>query len=230
MNVLNFDLGNFRSDKNKHNRVLPSSIRCIICGVAECGKTNLMFNFLLWLKFSKLYVFSRTLFQSKYEILKGIFEEIERELGKKVSFFVNNNEEVPPPEKLFDKNDDSNTVFVFDDVMIDKQNNIEKYFAQGRHSNVDCFYLCQTFSRIPKRVIRDNANLLILFKQDEMNLKHVYNNHVGTDMSYHEFWDVCKTCWNDDERPYGFLSIDKTKSIKEGRYKNRFDETFIFKK
>jgi hypothetical protein len=227
MNIINFDLGSVLPNSNKHNKYLPArSIRCIICGVADCGKTNLMLNFLFWLKFDKLYVFSRTLFQSKYEILREMFEDIEQELGKKIAFFYNNNEDVPPPEQLFDKN--GNTVFVFDDVMTDKQNNIEKYFAQGRHSNVDSFYLCQTFSRIPKRVIRDNANLIILFKQDEMNLKHVYNNHVGTDMSYQEFWDTCKSCWNDENQPYGFLTIDKTKTMNDGRYKNRFDDKFVF--
>jgi len=33
-------------------------------------------------------------------------------------------------------------------------------------------------------LIRDNANLLISFKQDGIDLKHVYNDHVNTDMSY----------------------------------------------
>ncbi|KYN28024.1 hypothetical protein ALC57_02564, partial [Trachymyrmex cornetzi] len=46
--------------------------------------------------------------------------------------------------------------------------------------------VCQTYARIPKHLIRDNANLLILFKQDGTNLKHVYNDHVNTDMSYDE--------------------------------------------
>jgi len=29
-------------------------------------------------------------------------------------------------------------------------------------------------------ILFDNANLLILFKQDGINLKHVYNDHVNT--------------------------------------------------
>ena len=58
----------------------------------------------------------------------------------------------------------------------------------GRHADVDCFYLCQMYAKIPKHLIRDNANLLILFKQDRINLKHVYNDHVNTDMSY----DFCR--------------------------------------
>jgi len=56
----------------------------------------------------------------------------------------------------------------------------------GRHADVDCFYLCQTYARIYKHLIRDNAKLLILFKQDSINLKHVYND-VNTNMSYNEF-------------------------------------------
>ena len=41
-------------------------------------------------------------------------------------------------------------------------------------------FLSQIYARIPKHLIHDNANLLILFKQDGTNLKHVYNDHVPT--------------------------------------------------
>ena len=60
----------------------------------------------------------------------------------------------------------------------------------GRHADLDCFYLCQTYAKISKHLIRDNANLLILFKQDGTNLKRVYNDHVNTDMSYEDFCDL----------------------------------------
>ncbi|KAG5312438.1 SETMR methyltransferase, partial [Acromyrmex insinuator] len=36
---------------------------------------------------------------------------------------------------------------------------VREYFSMGRYANVDCFYLCQTYARIPKHLIRDNANL-----------------------------------------------------------------------
>jgi len=42
-------------------------------------------------------------------------------------------------------------------------------------------------------LIRDNANLLILFKQDDTNLKYVYN--VNADMSYQDFSELCHNCW-----------------------------------
>jgi len=74
-----------------------------------------------------------------------------------------------------------------------------------RHADVlDCFYFYQTYAKIPKHLIRDNANLLIMFKQ-VTNLKRVYNDHVNTDMSYEDFCDLCRKCW----QKYGFLVIDK---------------------
>ncbi|KYQ48820.1 hypothetical protein ALC60_12125 [Trachymyrmex zeteki] len=45
----------------------------------------------------------------------------------------------------------------------------------GRHAHVDCFYLCQTYAKISKHLIRDNANLLILFKQDKKLLRRKGN-------------------------------------------------------
>ena len=93
-----------------------------------------------------------------------------------------------------------------------------------RHANVDYFYLCQTYARIPKHLIRDNANLLILFKQDGTNLKYVYNDHVNTDMSYDEFCTLCRDCW---QQKYGFLVIDKDSGLTNGRYRKEFNEFAI---
>lgn len=65
-----------------------------------------------------------------------------------------------------------------DDVLSDKQNNICRYFTKGRHYLTDVFYLAQTCSRVPKQLIRGNANIIILFKQDERNIRHIYNYYV----------------------------------------------------
>lgn len=70
------------------------------------------------------------------------------------------------------------------DVKSTKQNNIRNYFTMGIHKNVDVFYLCQTYSRVPKQLIRDNTNLIVFFKQDDMHLRYiVYSDHVNTDMT-----------------------------------------------
>jgi len=79
----------------------------------------------------------------------------------------------------------SNSIFIFDDVICDKQDAIRKYFAIRRHTDVDCFYLCQTYAKIPKHLICNNANL-ILFKQDRTNLKRVQRSCEYRYMSYED--------------------------------------------
>lgn len=219
MKIINYDSESETIAKSKKGDPLklPKQLRCIICGPAGCGKTNLTLNLICndgWLEYEGLYVCSKTLFQSKYERLRQAFEETCPE----VAVFCSSMEEIPLPEQL---TDGKKTVFIFDDCMVEKQDKIERYFAYGRHANVNVLYLCQTYSRIPKRVIRDNSNVLILFRQDDTNLKHVYNNHVGCDMSFEEFKQMCGECWNSDS--HGFLTIDKTKSLRDGRYRNMLD-------
>jgi hypothetical protein len=131
----------------------------------------------------------------------------------------------------FSENDDvidpalakPHSIFIFDDVACEKQDKIRNYFCMGRHSEVDSFYLCQTYSKIPKQLVRDNANMLVLFKQDDTNLKHIYDDHVTTDMPFDKFKQVCSECWREN---YGFLVIVKDCDLTKGRYRNKFD-TFI---
>ena len=59
---------------------------------------------------------------------------------------------------------------------------------------------------MPKQLVRDNANLIVLFKQDDLNLKHAYNDHVNTDMKYDTFKNMCAEALKDR---YGFLVVDK---------------------
>lgn len=94
----------------------------------------------------------------------------------------------------------------------------------GRHRQVDCFYLSQT-SKIPKQLVRNNANLLVIFKQDDRNLSHIYNEHVNTDMEWYTFKQLCSTIWHDQ---FSFLLINKYCAITQGRYGKGFDTFFYF--
>jgi hypothetical protein len=79
-----------------------------------------------------------------------------------------------------------------------------------RHKAIDVAYLCQTYSKIPKQLIRDNCNFIVLFRQDEKNLKHIFNDHVSPDLSYDQFKQMCADCWKEN---YGCLVIDIEKSL-----------------
>ena len=65
---------------------------------------------------------------------------------------------------------------------------------------------------------------ILLFKQDDLNFKHAYNDHVNTDMKYDTFKNICAEAWIDR---YGFLVVDKDSSIDSGRYSVGFDRFIV---
>lgn len=215
--IRNFDMEGAEDseDVRRHGPLFPKSIRAIICGPSGCGKTNILFSLLSepnGLKFANVYVYSKSLYQPKYQLLEKAMALVP---GMKYYSFKENDDVIDPSEAR------ENSIFIFDDVACDKQDKIRAYFAMGRHKSVDTFYLCQTYTRVPKHLIRDNANVLVLFKQDEMNLKHVYDDHVTTDMSFNAFKDVCGECWREN---YGVVVIVKENELHDGRYRKGFDE------
>lgn len=219
--IINFDKITAKSGggkvKKRHGDLLPNTIRAIFCGPSNCGKTNALLSLITapnGLRFENIYIYSKSLNQPKYQYLEKLLKPL-----KGINYYpFSDNEQVVSVDEA-----KSNSIFIFDDVALENQNNIRAYFCQGRHRNVDSIYLSQSYARIPKHLIRDNLNFLVLFKQDEMNLKHVYNDNVNTDMSYEEFKRMCLSCWRDD---YSFLVIDKDSKLDEGRYRKNFD-TFI---
>lgn len=204
-----------RNCSYKHGALLPNSFRAIICGPSNCGKTNAALSILLspnGARFENIYVFSNSLNQSKFKLLE---EVINRTKGVKYFGYRHNDD-------IIDLNDvRENSIFLFDDVACNKQDKIREYYAMGRHKSIDPIYICQTYSKVPKQLIRDNCNLILLFKQDEINLRHVYDEHVSPDFTFDEFKALCRECWNE---PYGLLAIVKDCDLKNGRYRKGLDK------
>ncbi|XP_070529969.1 uncharacterized protein [Cardiocondyla obscurior] len=140
----------------RHGNMLPSSIRAIICGPSNCGKTNVLISLLEsphGVQFENVYVYSKSLQQPKYQYLKKILAPIE----ENNYFTFSNNIDVVPPSKAL-----PNSIFIFDDIACDKQD------------------------------------------VDGTNMKHIYNDHVNTDMSFEDFGKLCRICW---QQKYGFVSL-----------------------
>lgn len=201
---------------NRHSKLLPNCFRAIFCGPSGCGKTNALLTLVFnpnGLRFENIYVYSKSLYQPKYKLLEDVLSQV-----KSIGYYpFKDNDLIVDPEEA--KN---NSIFIFDDVACDKQDKIRMYFSMGRHKNIDVAYICQTYSKIPKQLIRDNCNVLILFKQDDINLRHIFDEHVSPDMSYDDFKQMCFKCWN--EKKFGSIVIIKDFELNNGRYRNGFDE------
>lgn len=219
--VMNMDhVTSNKKKKRKHGKLLPNHMRCLIVGPSNCGKTNCMMTLLLHpngLKYQNVYIYSKSLYQPKYKFLSKVMSKIP-ELG--FNMFANDCDVISLDEAK------PNSVFIFDDVACEKRHdNIQSYFCLARHKDIDSFYLCQTYAHIAKHLVRDNANFLCVFKQDDMNLKHIYKNHVNSDMPFKQFQEACNKCWADK---YGFIVIDKDSSLQNGRYRKGFDNFIAF--
>lgn len=200
-------------DENYENN---QPIRLLIIGSSGSGKTTLLLNFIYnrLIPYSNLYVFSKSLEQSSYKKLKERFNNIEKNINKKISYFFNSCEDIIPLSEC-----KSNSLIVFDDCILENQHNIREYFVMGRHKNISCIYLSQCYSKVDMQLIRNNLNMLCIFKQNNHYVKKIYDNFVGTDMKFDEFKVICDNCWKID---YGFLTINL--SVKEGKYMNKFSD------
>ena len=222
MDIMNFDCVGDVNTKPVHHWLLPNSIRCVICGPSGCGKTNLMMNLITrngYLNYDRLILYSKSLHQPKYKFLHEWGSELNEAAEKEIISFCSAE---PTIENV---NPNERTILVFDDVMLEKQTPIERYFSQGRHSGVDCFYLCQSYFRIPKQCIRDNANIIILFNQDAKNLRAIHDTFVSGDMDFTEFRKFFSECMTACK--YGFAVIDLTKEASNGKYRSQFDKCYI---
>ena len=197
----------------KISPLFPNNIRCLICGPSGSGKTVVLYNLIVkkeGLKFTNLYLISQSLEQEKYKKIIDIFKLC----GDDIKLHTSSVCDITPQDV------EKYSVVVFDDISCP---NITPFFSMGRHRNINSFYLCQSYARVQKP-LRDNTNFLILFKQDDLNLKHIYNNHVGNDFTFKQFRNLCHQCW--DHNKFGFFVIDKERSKNNGKYRFMFDQFY----
>ena len=153
-----------------------------------------------------------------------IVEEMVKDIRDKsdvVCNFYQSAEDVPDPRDI---SSEKKNLIVFDVLLLEKQNICESYYVRERYSNVDCFYLAQNYFKLPRQTIRENANFICLFAQDLKNLNHIFDDHVGSDMTKEEFRQLCQTAW---EKQHRFVIIDLSSKKNNGKYRCGLDEFYI---
>lgn len=200
---------------HKKSTLLPANVRAIICSPSHGGKTTIMLSLLEsvnGLKFLNLYLFSPSINQPKYVRL---YQVLSRVPGLGVFF----NPDVSQLDIL------PFSCVVLDDCQAGSMylDLISRLFSHGRHSNIDVFYLVQSYAKVPKHLIRDNCNLICALRQDSRNLSHIFQDHCFGDMDYPRFLSMTRQIW---QKPFGFLVISTECDINSGKYRCGFD-TFV---
>ena len=175
----------WKKEKTRHNSpLLPDSIRGLIVGSSNCGKTTLILNLLLnpdWLDYDHLYVFGKSLHQKEYQVLrKGLEAGLSKE---QLANLFKNQELIKSPiedineyiasggvakggiqAQFFDDcklipdpsvlDDQKKNLIIFDDCILEKQSSAQSYYTRGRHSSCDCFYISQNYFKLDRQTIR----------------------------------------------------------------------------
>lgn len=209
--------------KKRHSELLPNNLRCIVAGPSGCGKTNLLISLIECehgLKFENLYLYTKTLDQEKYKYLCEMLRPI-KEIG---CYTFTGSDKIIDPNQM-----KKNSLIIFDDVINDRGINktvVRNIFTLGRHHSLDVVYIVQSYTKLSKHLIRDNCNFVILFKQDDLNLRHVFNDFtVNADMNFDQFRAFCIECWR---KPFGFACISLEHEVNKGRYRKNFSEYLKF--
>ena len=81
---------------------------------------------------------------------------------------------LPDPSEV---NCNKKSLLIFNDIMLGKkQTTAESFFIRGSHNNCSCIYKSQNYHKRPRKTIRTNANVFVLFSQNKKDLQHIYGD------------------------------------------------------
>ena len=83
--------------------------------------------------------------------------------GKIRADFYDDCQNIPDPSAL---DPTQKNLLLLDDCFLGMPNKAEAYYTRGRHSNCDTIYIAQNYFRLPRYIVRETSNVIILFPQD----------------------------------------------------------------
>ena len=162
---------------------------------------------------------NQDLLQEQYGGIEQFIDEYsESHKGGIDAQFLEDVADIPDPK---DHDPNCKSLLVLDDIMLGPQNKAEAYYTRGRHNNIDTIYITQNYFHLPRQTVRENTNLIMLFKQDGKNLNHIHQDHC-TDIRFNEFSDFCNDVWRQGE--HNFVTINlAVPNAQQGKYRCNFN-------
>ena len=111
-------------------------------------------------------------------------------------------------------------------ISIKKMNDprVQAMFKRSRHNNLSFFIISQDYD-LPKRTIRANGNVYLIFKPNNfLDVRNIYQDKASMDMTLDEFKYLTSTC---SDKQYQPLTIDMTKDKYTGRYRLGLSSLFV---
>lgn len=215
-------------EKQRHGRLFPNNIRGLLVGASGAGKTNYLIHMLLQengIRFQTIILISSSHEQEKYCMLRHVLTSV-----PEINFAeIRNIEEFREyVEVKCGGALKPNTLLIFDDLSVGYDNEflpiMQKYFTTGRHGHIDVFLLYQSYAFIPKSAIRDQLNLIFIFRQDGRNLQLIFRDHCYHELPYSKFLTLCQDAWN--HKDFGCLIIDKSRPLRDGKFRRSLNEVY----
>ena len=98
------------------------------------------------------------------------------------------------------------SIVFFDDMLGAKNSSqIDDLFTRGTHEDLEVYYLSQSYFALPRQIIRNNSDRLILFKQTLRDVQSMYHDIGAFDMIYDELKEMCRVALSET---FKYLCID----------------------
>ena len=187
------------SENHKCNRTL-------IVGPSFCGKTHLLLNKLRLIRLEDPEKQIRIITRSP-----EYYEDAELRID-----IGGPSHGIEVEENVGDLEEYRGCFVVFDDMLDSNQKLIDPFFTRGRHKLCDVYYLRQSHFDAPKKTVRNNSNIIILFQQTLNVVEHIQRDIAELDMSYEEFKSLCREVWNEN---FKYLLLIRLEDKNGSRYR-----------
>jgi hypothetical protein len=230
-----------RENRHLHGPLFPQHIRALVVrktlftphtynfitktslaqiGKSGSGKTSVVVQALLspnGPSFERLFVFTSTKEQSKYKLLKQVSDLTP---GIETSF-CEDFKDLAIADRIPDY-----SLLVLDDFCsrIKDYAPLASIFTFGRHKNTSVIAISQSYVKLPRSLIRGNANVIILFPVDNLTLRHVFDEHISQFCTYSTFEKITRFAWSNK---FDFLFID-LEACPKSVFRVNFDKIIQF--